>query len=107
MKKACLMLMVTDWTLTSLDNLHLSDSLLRDSLACLGRSWARERLPFPSRAKVVIMTPLNVGAKILSIHALCSQTRHHKNVILPTNICPHLFGPLFIGMGISKNMSNS
>lgn len=53
MKKACLMLMVTDLTLTSLYNLHLSDSLLSDSLACLGRSWARECLPFPSRAKVV------------------------------------------------------
>lgn len=105
--KPCLTLMVIDGTLTSLDNLHPSDSLISDSLACVGTSQARECLPFPSRAQVVAFTALNVGAKTLSVHALCLPTRHPKNVILPTNIGPHPIGPLFTGVGISRNTSNS
>lgn len=69
------MLMVTDMTLTSLCNLYLSNCILSDSLACLGRSQSGELLSFSSRAKEVLLTPLNVGAEILSVHAVCSQTR--------------------------------
>lgn len=97
-KRTCLMLMVTDLTLTSLCSLHLSDSILEIGfLPCFGRSQAGELLSFPSRAAVFLITPLMWGAVVLRSVFPKSETGCCENTILSSNIFAHLIRPLFIG----------
>ena len=69
----------------------------RDRLPCFGRSQAGELLSFPSRAAVVLITPLMWGAVVLRSMFPKSETGCCENTILSLNIFAHLIRPLFIG----------
>ena len=69
----------------------------RDRLPCLGRSQAGELLSFPSRAAVVLITPLMWGAVVLRSMFPKSETGCCETTSLSSNIFAHLIRPLFIG----------
>ena len=69
----------------------------RDRLPCLGRSQAGELLSFPSRAAIVLITPLMWGAVVLRSMFPKSETGCCETTSLSSNIFAHLIRPLFIG----------